>query len=182
MAKNKPKIKLVELRMEISLIAALSEDKAIGLAGGLPWRLPADLQHFKRLTLGHPVLMGRKTWASLGRPLPGRLNLVLSRQALDLGEAAELWADLEAALASLAQRGYERVFIIGGGEIYRQALPLAQDMYLTRVEGRVSGAEAYFPDWSPEAWVLASSEAHPADERHERAFCFEHWRRKHDEL
>lgn len=156
----------------LTLLAAAAENNAIGLNGQLPWRLPADLQWFKRHTLGHPVLMGRKTWDSLGRPLPGRANLVVSRQANLLLPGAHVFADVREAIAYARQLdGGEEVFGIGGGELYRLLLPLADRVLLTRVHATVAG-DAFFPKLNPADWREVSRESHPADERHAYAFTF----------
>ena len=135
---------------KISLIAGVAQDGAIGRANKLLWRLPADLARFKALTMGHAVIMGRKTWDSLPakfRPLPGRRNLVLTRNLDAALSGAEQFSSLEAALAACA--GQERVFVIGGAEIYALALPLADRLELTEVEQDYPDADCYFPAWDP---------------------------------
>ncbi len=169
------------------LIAAMDLDRAIGRGNALPWHLPNDLKRFKALTLGRPVLMGRKTAESLGRPLPGRRNLVLTRSGRVPFAGMEPVASLEAALAGLADAqagvtqaggtpdpagaGAGALWVIGGGEVYAAALPLAQRMYLTHVATRVGDADAHFPRFEPSDWVVLAREAHRADARH--AFDFE---------
>ena len=162
----------------LTLLVAAAENNVIGCDGRLPWRLPADLQWFKRHTLGHPVLMGRKTWDSLGRPLPGRTNVVVSRQVgLEL-PGAHVFTDVTAALAfAQAQSGGDEVFGIGGGELYRQLLPLAGRVLLTRVHATVAG-DAFFPPLDPTEWREVSREEHPADERPAHAFTFLDLRRQ----
>jgi len=125
--------------------------------------LPNDLKHFKATTLGKTVLMGRKTWDSLGRPLPGRDNWVVSRDPAFRPEGARVFRDLESALAAHADG---ELMVIGGGEIYRQTLPLADRLYLTRVHAPV----AWFPAFDPAAFVETAREDHPADERHAHAY------------
>ena len=135
-------------RPTLVLIAALARGRAIGRGNALPWHLPEDLAHFRRSTQGAPVLMGRRTWASLPerfRPLPGRRNVVLSRQAGLQCPGAEVVASVPEALALLA--GSPRVFVIGGAELYAQALPLADELLLTEVPLDIDGADAFFPDW-----------------------------------
>jgi dihydrofolate reductase len=127
--------------MRISLIAALSRNRVIGLENRLPWRLPEDLKRFKELTMGHPVLMGRKTAESIGKPLPGRLNLVVSRTGLSLKEAID----------RARESGTDELFVIGGEQIYRQTLPLADRLYLTLVDSEVEG-DAFFPEWDAGAF------------------------------
>ena len=156
----------------LTLLVAAAENNAIGRNGQLPWRLPADLQWFKRHTLGHPVLMGRKTWDSIGRALPGRPNLVLSRQAGLRLPGAQVFADLGDALAYARQLdGSEEIFGIGGAELYRELLPLADRVLLTRVHAAIEG-DAFFPVLAPAEWRQISRETHPADERHAHAFTF----------
>ena len=161
----------------ISFVVAVAENGVIGHQGDLPWsRLPDDLQHFKRLTLGHPVVMGRRTFDSLGRALPKRPNIVVTRQA---GWAAPGCETAGSVLAALARAGEldEEVFVIGGGEIYREALPAADVVYLTEVHHSFEG-DAYFPPLSPTEWREESRERHEADERHAYAFSFVTMRRR----
>ena len=141
--------------MNITIIAALADNGIIGAAGKIPWHLSDDLKRFKRLTLGHPVIMGRKTYDSLGKPLPGRRNLVLTRGVAITG--IECFASLEAGLATCRD---EIVFIIGGAEIYRQALPLANTLLLTHVHQSVEG-DTKFPEFDPRSWQEVRREEHP---------------------
>lgn len=149
----------------LCLIAALAENRVIGCNNQLPWHLPADLKHFKALTLGKPIIMGRKTWDSLGRPLPGRLNLVVSRQ-LDLHlPGAEVFASLEAAMARADQwaaaEGVDELMLIGGAQLYQQGLALAERLYLTRVSLNPAG-DAWFPEFANANWQLADAVEHAA--------------------
>jgi dihydrofolate reductase len=137
----------------VSLIAAHAHNRVIGKDNALPWRLPEDLRHFKSLTLGHPIIMGRKTWESLGRPLPGRENIVISRQANYAAAGAEVVGSIADALATVATSA--EVFIIGGAEIYRQSLALADQLYLTEIDLTVDG-DAFFPDYPRHEWREAS--------------------------
>lgn len=159
----------------ITLIAALNHEHAIGRDNDLPWRLPADLQRFKQLTLGKPVLMGRKTALSLGRALPGRRNLVLTRSGQVPFVGMEAVASLEAALALSAEA--PELMVIGGGEIYRLTLPLAERMHLTWVSMRVNDADAFFPAFDPANWQETSREAHPAV-GDKPAYCFVDYQRR----
>ena len=155
----------------IAFVVAVAENGVIGHQGDLPWsRLPDDLQHFKRLTLGHPVVMGRRTFDSLGRALPKRPNIVVTRQA---GWAAPGCETAGSVLAALARAGEldEEVFVIGGGEIYREALPAADVVYLTEVHHSFEG-DAFFPALSPSEWREESRERHEADEQHAYPFSF----------
>lgn len=156
-------------RPRLTLVAAVARNGVIGVEGALPWRLPADLQHFKALTLGKPILMGRRTWESLGRPLPGRRNLVVTRQPGYAAPGAEVYPTPAAALAACA--GLPEVMVIGGGELYAQLLPQADVLELTEVAAEVRG-DARFPDFDRTAWREASREAHAADERHAHAYDF----------
>lgn len=170
----------------IVLIAAASENNIIGHNGGLPWRLPDDLKHFKRETLGRPVIMGRKTFDELFRePLKGRPNIVISRSmpptegitiARSLDEAIELAQPLLAAARAADPNIPDEICIIGGGEIYRQSLPIATHITLTRVHAQVEG-DTTFPDFDKSEWRLDHSEHHEADARHAHAFTIEWWSR-----
>ena len=152
-----------------SLVVAHDLGRLIGRDGDLPWRLPNDLQYFKRLTLGQTVLMGRRTWESLPkRPLPGRENWVLSRDPAYRAEGARVFPDLAAALAEPCTG--ERL-VIGGAELYRQALPRAQCLYLTLVQARLDG-DTHFPEYAAGDWIERAREDHPADERHAHAYSF----------
>ena len=149
----------------------------MGKDNGLPWSLPADLQHFKKMTLGKPIIMGRKSWESIGgKPLPKRVNVVLSSQDLSLPEGVLLYKNVEAALRDFA--GEAEVCIIGGAQIFEASLPLANRMHLTRVHAKFPEADVFFPavDWA--AWRLVSEERHEPDERHARAFTFQEWERR----
>jgi dihydrofolate reductase len=155
--------------MRLSLIAALDDNRLIGRAGDLPWRLPADLQHFKRLTVGKTVLMGRKTWQSLGRPLPQRENWVVTRDKDFKADGARCFATLDAALA--AAQAFDELMVIGGAELYRQTIGRADRLYLTRVHAQVEGGDTWFPE-IPADFVETASEAHVPDERHAYAYTF----------
>ncbi len=160
--------------MHISLIAAVAANGAIGVDGGLPWHLPDDFRWFKAQTLGKPVIMGRKTWESLARALPGRQNIVITRRAKFEARGATVVASPEAALA--AAGAAEEVMVIGGGEIFRHFLPRASRIYLTRVDAVVAG-DALFPALDQGDWALVSRESHATDERHAHAFEFQVYER-----
>jgi dihydrofolate reductase len=153
----------------ISIIVATDERGAIGRDGQLPWRLPDDLRHFKALTLGKPVIMGRRTWDSIGRPLPGRHNIVVTRQADLAAPGATVVGSWDAALAA-AQPAAEAC-VIGGAEIYRLALPDAQVIHRTEVHATVA-ADAFFPAIEPALWEEVGRTDHPADDRHAFAYSF----------
>lgn len=155
----------------LSLIVAISDDYAIGHDGDLLCHLPNDLRHFKAVTLGAPVLMGSRTYLSLPRrPLPGRRNIVLTTQANASFEGAEIAHSLSDALAMTA--GEQEVFIIGGGEVYRQTLPLADKLYITHIHHRWPEADTRFPAIDPAEWELISEERHDADDRHPYPYTF----------
>ena len=148
--------------MKVSLVAAVARGGVIGLAGGLPWRIPEDMRHFRELTIGHPVVMGRRTWDSLPdrfRPLPGRRNVVVTRNASWQVNGAERAGSFEDALALLA--GEPRVFVIGGGELYADALALADELLLTEIDTAVEG-DTFFPAWHT-AFEETSREQHVSD-------------------
>ncbi len=156
----------------IELVVAMDRARAIGRGNALPWSLPDDLRHFKALTLGKPLLMGRKTAESLGRALPGRLNLVLTRSGRVPFEGMRAVASIEAALGIAGEAGAEALMVIGGGELYAQLLPSAQRLHLTEVETEVEGADTWFPDFDRSAWTESARSHHPADARHALGFDF----------
>ncbi|MDO9321578.1 MAG: dihydrofolate reductase [Pseudomonas sp.] len=166
--------------LPLCLIAAVADNAVIGCNNQLPWHLPADLKHFKALTLGKPIIMGRKTWDSLGRPLPGRLNLVVSRQPDLHLEGAEVFAGLDAAILRADEwaraQGVDELMLIGGAQLYEQALAQAQRLYLTRVALTPLG-DAWFPEFSEAQWRLAQVEEHPAVEA-QPAHAYQLWQRR----
>lgn len=155
--------------MKISLIVAMATNRVIGLDNRLPWHLPADLQHFKAITMGKPILMGRKTWESIGRPLPGRTNIVITRDNAYQAEGCVVVHDIPAALA--AASGHDEVMVIGGAEFYRQVLPQADTLYLTCVDGDFEG-DTFFPELADDDWREVACEAHAADEKNPHAYRF----------
>ena len=156
------------MKPRLTLVVAVSENGIIGRDGGLPWRLPEDLKHFRRLTLGNTVLMGRKTFESLGKPLEGRANWVLTRDAAFAPAGAQVFRDLDAALAA-TPRG--ELLVIGGAELYRQTLPLASRLELTRVHAQIEG-DTHFPDYDTQQWRETARVDHAPDERHAHAYSF----------
>lgn len=154
---------------EISLIAALDRRRAIGRGGAMPWHLPDDLKRFKTLTLGRPVLMGRRTALAVGRPLPGRPNLVLTRRAQAPFEGQRAVHSLDEALELAAG---EDLAVIGGGEVYALSLPWATRMYLTWVDTEVEDADTFFPPFDHAAWREVARCDHPADARHAWSMSF----------
>ena len=161
-------------KLEIILIAALAQNGTIGRDNALPWHLKADLVRFRSLTLGNPVLMGRKTWDSLGKPLPGRRNLVLTRQPGYAPQGAEAFASVDEALNAVA--GAERLFVIGGAEIYRALLPRAEALFLTEIAANIEG-DARFPAFDRTQFKETSRSAHPADAENDYAVDFVEYRR-----
>ncbi|HEY0506236.1 MAG TPA: dihydrofolate reductase [Lysobacter sp.] len=157
--------------MKLSLIAALDRNRAIGRDNDLPWRLPDDLKRFKALTLGKPVLMGRRTAQSLGRALPGRRNLVLTRSGAVPFEGMQAVASLDEALRIAIDDGAQELCVIGGGEVYALCLAHATHLYLTHVDTVVEGADAYFPAFDALQWRVVARQAHATDAKH--AFAFE---------
>jgi dihydrofolate reductase len=153
----------------------MAENRVIGKDGGLPWRLPDDLKHFKRLTIDHTVIMGRKTFDEIRHPLANRRNVVISRNPAFRPAGVTVVPSLEEALALGATE--REVYVIGGGEIYRQALPFADRIYLTVVHAEIEG-DTWFPPFErSDGWMLESEERHPADERHAYPFTFRTYRR-----
>lgn len=153
----------------LSLVAALDRNRAIGRGGDMPWHLPDDLRRFKQLTLGKPVLMGRRTALSIGRALPGRPNLVLSRSGEAPYATQQTVRSLEQAI--VFANGSE-LMVIGGGEIYALALPLASCLYLTEIDAAVADADTWFPPWDRAQWRETARSGHGADARHAFAFDF----------
>lgn len=141
----------------VSLVVAMAENNVIGKDGGLPWHIPADLKHFKAVTMGKPIVMGRRTFESIGRPLPGRLNIVVTRDPSRRWDGVETVRSLPDALERAAADGAAEIMIIGGGDLYRAALPLVQRIYLTRVHETVDG-DTVFPELDPADWREESCE------------------------
>jgi dihydrofolate reductase len=153
----------------IALIAAMAENRVIGRENRLPWRLSADLRRFKSLTMGKPVIMGRKTYESIGKPLPGRSNIVVTRDPDYRAPGCRVVHSLEQALEAAA--GHDEVMVIGGAELYRQTLERAERMYLTLVKTEVDG-DALFPDIQPQQWRELEHASHRADEKNEYDYDF----------
>ncbi len=156
------------MTVKLSLIVAVAENGVIGKDNGLPWKISSDLKYFKERTLGKPVIMGRKTFQSIGRPLPGRVNIVITRDASFAPDGVITALSLDMALdvgKNLAlTKGVEEVMVIGGAQIYNLTLPDADRLYLTRVHGEVDG-DTRFPPLNPDDWLEASSERHTAGEK-----------------
>ena len=157
---------------QVSLIAALDRNFAIGKDNDLPWHLPADLRRFKALTLGKPLLMGRRTAESLGRALPGRRNLVLTRSGRVPFDGMQAVASLDDALQLADDDHASDLCVIGGGEVFAMTLPIARRMHLTWVDTVVDGADAFFPRFDPGRWEVVARESHAADAKHAVPFEF----------
>ena len=155
--------------MIISIVVAASINNVIGVQGQLPWRLSGDLKRFKALTMGKPIVMGRRTWESIGRALPGRQNIVITRQTGFRADGCDVVASTDAAIDAAGD--VEEVMIIGGGEIYRQFLPLADRIYLTRVKVELQG-DADFPPLDEGEWTVAAEEDYDADASNEYAVSY----------
>ncbi|MBI4225149.1 MAG: type 3 dihydrofolate reductase [Candidatus Sungbacteria bacterium] len=155
--------------MTISLIAAMDKNRVIGKKGALPWYLPADLRHFKELTTGKPIIMGSATYASIGKALPNRINIVMTHDKEFRAEGCVIVHSIEAALA--ATQGHDEVMIIGGANIFAQFLPLAHKMYLTMIDTEIDG-DVYFPKWNPNEWHEISREAREPDEKNKYTYTF----------
>ncbi|HEX6573047.1 MAG TPA: dihydrofolate reductase [Steroidobacteraceae bacterium] len=164
------------MRPLVSIVVAMDERNAIGRAGGLPWRLPEDLKRFKALTMGKPVVMGRRTWESIGKPLPGRHNIVVTRRAAFAAAGVTVAASLDEALLAAGQ--VPEVCIIGGAEIYRLALPSTDVLHLTLVHASVAGADTYFPAVEVGDWDEVSRDDRQADARHAYPYSFLELRRR----
>ncbi|RMH36743.1 MAG: type 3 dihydrofolate reductase [Gammaproteobacteria bacterium] len=146
----------------VSLVCAMTRNRVIGRENQMPWHLPADLAHFKRVTLGKPVVMGRRTFESIGRPLPGRHNIVLTRDHTFSAPGASVVHSLDDAIQLAGEA--EEIMIIGGANLYAQALPISERMYLTLIEAELEG-DAYFPTWSTDDWEIETETFRPADEK-----------------
>jgi len=155
--------------MKLSIIVAVADNGVIGSGNQLPWRLPDDLKRFKALSMGKPIVMGRKTYDSIGKPLPGRLNIVVSRRGDLAIPGCTVVSSLAAGIAAAGD--VAEIVIIGGADIYRQVLPRVQTIHLTRVHAPIPG-DVYFPELAPDQWRELTTEHHPADERHAHAFTF----------
>lgn len=163
--------------MTISIIVAAAENNAIGKNNQLLWHLPNDLKFFKNTTWGMPVIMGRKTFESVNKPLPGRFNIVITRQAGWKAEGVIVAADLNEALKKAAETNCKEVFIIGGGEIYKQGIEIAGKIYLTRVHAVLDG-DTFFPVVDESKWQLNANQDFAADDKHKFAYSFQTWLKK----
>ena len=162
--------------MTVSIIVAAAENNAIGKNNSLPWKLPNDMKFFKNTTWGMPVIMGRKTFESFSKALPGRMNVVVTTQQDWSAPGAEVVNGLPAAFEKANEANTNEIFIAGGGEIYKQALPMADRIYLTRVKATIDG-DVFFPELNASEWQLVQTDNHPADEKHNFNYAFEIWER-----
>jgi dihydrofolate reductase len=165
--------------IEVIIVVAVARNGVIGREGDMPWRLPSDLKHFKAVTMGKPIVMGRKTFESIGRPLPGRANIVISRTSGPI-DGVEVVRSLDEAIAlgreRAAETGADAVAVVGGGEIYAQAMPMADALHVTHVEAEIEG-DTRFPSIDPASWRLVSDTAIPAGERDSHDMRFALYRR-----
>ncbi len=163
--------------MTISAIVATAKNNVIGANNDIPWYLPADLKYFKKVTLNHHIIMGRKCFESIGRPLPKRVNVVVTRNPFFIASNCMVVHSLEEGLTLAEENEAEEVFIIGGGEIYTLGMPYLDRLYLTEVDLEVKG-DIVFPEIDPEKWKLTSEEAHKADDKNEHNYTFKIFDRK----
>ena len=152
----------------ISLIVAMDKNRVIGVDNKLPWHLPADLKRFKALTNGHHIVMGRKTYESIGKPLPNRTNVIVTRQQDYKVEGCKIVHSLDAAM--MVTQGDDEAFIIGGADLFKQAIKFADKVYLTVVDTKVARGDTYFPELDPGRWKLVDKEQHQADEKNPFAY------------
>jgi len=155
--------------MKISMITAMDDNQLIGKNNALPWKIPADLQFFKKVTMAKPIIMGRKTFESIGRPLPGRQNIIITRDKTYHADGCDICHSIEQAIKIAGD--VDEVMVIGGANIYQQFLDKANRLYLTRVQGEFEG-DAWFPTLDFEQWVLTEQEKHQADDKNEANYSF----------
>lgn len=161
--------------MILSIVVAKSKNNVIGKGNQLPWHLPADLKHFKSVTMGKPIVMGRKTFESIGRPLPGRRNVVISRDKNYSALGCDVFHSIDAALAEL--KNEKEVMIIGGANLYQQLLPLVTRIYLTEIDLEIEG-DAFFPELDLSRWHALSRENYTKDEKNSCSFSFQLWEKR----
>ena len=164
--------------MRVSTIVGMGNKREIGKGNDIPWYLPADLEYFKKITTGHPIIMGRKCFESIGKPLPNRTNIIVSRNPEFYMEGCILVHSLGAALAVAQDTGAEEAFIIGGGEIYLKGLPLSTKLYLTEIDISVEDADVFFPEINPAHWKESSAIAHQKDAKNPYDYTFRVLERK----
>jgi dihydrofolate reductase len=155
--------------MIISIIVAYANGLVIGADNQLLWHLPDDMRNFRRVTMGHYIIMGRKTWESIGTPLPGRTNVVITKNKYLNIKDVLIFHSLQNAIEFAKEKKQNEIFIIGGGQLYRQALPIADKLYITQVYATFDG-DTTFPEFNPDQWLVDFRSSHPIDERHQYAF------------
>ena len=155
----------------MEIVVAMTSNHVIGQNGDMPWHLPADLVHFKELTSGHAIIMGRRTWESIGKPLPNRLNIVVTRQEDYVAEDVTVVHSLEDGIVAA---GTQRIFLVGGGEMYKEALPIASKMHITRIDALIDG-DTKFPEIDESIWQCKSRVNRSADEKNPYDLVFETW-------
>lgn len=168
--------------MIVSAIVAVGENNVMGRNNDIPWYLPADLKYFKKTTLGHHIIMGRKTFQSIGRPLPKRTNVVITRQPFYIASGCVMTNSIEQALQIAADNGEEEVFIIGGGEIYKHSQAYWDKLYLTKVDVKIDDGDTFFPEVDFSEWEEIFTEQHQADEKNEMDYSFHIYNRKEKPL
>ncbi len=156
--------------MKIALIVAMDNNRLIGKNNDLPWRLSADLQYFKKVTMGKPIIMGRNTHESIGRPLPGRKNIVISSKADFKAEGCTVVSSIEQAMS--ACDAADEAMIMGGATLYKQVLPIVDRIYLTQVHATLDGGDTWFPEWHSSDWLEVSREDHDSDEKNQFPYSF----------
>ena len=170
-------LRLILLSMIVSLVVAAAENNAIGKDNQLLWHLPNDLRFFKNITWGMVVVMGRKTFEAVNKPLPGRINIVITRQPDWIAEGTITAINLEDALKKAAETNCKEIFVIGGGEIYKQSMAIANKIYITRVHATLD-ADTFFPVIEEDKWKLVSNEDFETDVKHAYAYSFQVWEKK----
>ena len=161
--------------MKIAMIVAMDEQGVIGKDNDLPWKISADLQFFKRTTMGKPIIMGRNTHESIGRPLPGRRNIVVTTQQGYIAQGCEVVHSVEQALEEC--KDVDEVMIMGGASLYKQCFPLCDKLYITQVHTTIDSGDTWFPEWDRSDWTLLSSEDHQADEKNQYDYSFRLFKR-----
>jgi len=160
---------------QVNIIASIGENRALGKKNQLLWHISEDLKRFKKITLGHPIIMGRKTYESIGRPLPGRLNIIITRNLKYQPQGVTVCNSVEQALKTASQKKYKKVFIIGGGEIYKQTIDMADKLYLTIVDGNFE-ADIFFPEYEEKFQLVEKTAA--TDTNSSYKYVFTEWKRK----
>jgi dihydrofolate reductase len=158
----------------ISLLVAMDKNRLIGVNNQLPWHLPADLAYFKKVTMGHPIIMGRKTFEAIGKPLPGRTNIIITRNPDYQAKDCKVYTSLPEAVHNYEEA--ENVFVIGGAQIFKQSLPFADKLYITFIDHTFTG-DTYFPEINMDEWVLESDVPGVTDEKNPYPYCFKVYRR-----